>query len=66
MFVTSARILSVLGALDSNMIRNYGEVYRVFWAANLHGGWTHLIINLLCQTAVLFVLEPVINPNNKP
>ncbi|KAL8427287.1 hypothetical protein ACSSS7_007799 [Eimeria intestinalis] len=53
------RILGVMGALDSNMIRNYGEVYRVFWAANLHGGWVHLIVNLLCQTAVLFILEPV-------
>ncbi|KAL8431903.1 hypothetical protein Efla_002740 [Eimeria flavescens] len=53
------RILGVLGALDSNMIRNYGEVYRVFWASTLHGGWVHLIVNLLCQTAVLFILEPV-------
>ncbi|KAL8269445.1 hypothetical protein Esti_006635 [Eimeria stiedai] len=53
------RILGVMGALDSNMIRNYGEIYRVFWAANLHGGWVHLIVNILCQTAVLFILEPV-------
>ncbi|CDI86246.1 rhomboid-like protease 5, putative [Eimeria praecox] len=55
----NSRILSTLGALDTNLIRNYGEIYRVFWASFLHGGWLHLAINILCQSAVLFILEPV-------
>ncbi|CDJ50965.1 rhomboid-like protease 5, putative [Eimeria brunetti] len=55
----NSRILTVLGALDTNLIRNYGEVYRIFWASFLHGGWVHLAINILCQAAVLFILEPV-------
>ncbi|CDJ57163.1 Conserved protein with 6 transmembrane domain, related [Eimeria maxima] len=54
----NSRILSTLGALDTNLIRNYGEIYRVFWASFLHGGWVHLAINILCQMAVLFILEP--------
>ncbi|XP_026190703.1 rhomboid-like protease 5 [Cyclospora cayetanensis] len=55
----NARILSPLGALDTNLIRNYGEVYRIFWASALHGGWVHLLVNILCQASVLCILEPV-------
>lgn len=55
----SARVLAVLGALDTNKIRNYGEVYRLFWASLLHSGWIHLLLNVVCLGAVLMVVEPV-------
>lgn len=54
----NGRIYSILGGLDTNMIRNYNEVYRVFWSMYLHGGFLHILINLSCQIQTLWMIEP--------
>nr|CEL64253.1 TPA: rhomboid-like protease 5, putative [Neospora caninum Liverpool] len=52
------RIFGAAGGLDTNKIRNYGEVFRVFWAMNLHGGRLHLANNIACQLHAFWILEP--------
>ncbi|KAL8269837.1 hypothetical protein Esti_006251 [Eimeria stiedai] len=54
----NGRILSAFGGLESNYMRNYGEVFRVFTSMYLHGGFVHICINLLCQIQSLWMLEP--------
>nr|AEN69415.1 rhomboid-like protease 4 [Eimeria tenella] len=54
----NSRILTAFGGLETNYIRNYGEVFRVFSAMYLHGGFLHIAINLLCQIQSLWMLEP--------
>ena len=56
----NSRILSVFGGLETNYIRNYGETFRLFSSMYLHGGFLHILINLLCQIQSLWMLEPVI------
>ncbi|KEP62593.1 UNVERIFIED_CONTAM: rhomboid protease ROM5 [Hammondia hammondi] len=52
------RVFNSLGALDTNKVRNYGEVFRVVWGMFLHGGWLHLLLNVACQAQTLWILEP--------
>nr|PIL97796.1 rhomboid protease ROM5 [Toxoplasma gondii COUG] len=52
------RVFSSLGALDTNKVRNYGEMFRVVWGMFLHGGWMHLLLNVSCQAQTLWILEP--------
>lgn len=54
----NGRILSVFGGLETNLIRNYHETFRVFTSMYLHGGFLHICINLLCQIQSLWMLEP--------
>lgn len=55
----NGRILSVFGGLETNLMRNYHESWRVFTSMYLHGGFLHICINLLCQIQSLWMLEPV-------
>ncbi|OEH80626.1 rhomboid-like protease 4 [Cyclospora cayetanensis] len=54
----NGRILSAFGGLETNLMRNYGESWRVFTSMYLHGGFLHICINLLCQIQSLWMLEP--------
>ncbi|KAL8436316.1 hypothetical protein ACSSS7_001867 [Eimeria intestinalis] len=54
----NSRILTAFGGLETNYMRNYGEVFRVFTSMYLHGGFLHILINLLCQIQSLWMLEP--------
>ncbi|VWU50872.1 rhomboid protease ROM4 [Hepatocystis sp. ex Piliocolobus tephrosceles] len=54
----SDRMYSILGGLNTNYIRNYGELYRLFWAMYLHGGIMHILFNVTCQIQILWMIEP--------
>lgn len=54
----NSRTYTHLGGLDTNLIRNYGELYRLFWAMYLHGGFMHIIFNIICQIQILWMIEP--------
>lgn len=53
------RIFSIIGGLNANMIRNYNETFRIFWAIFMHGSWWHLLFNIFCQMQALWIIEPV-------
>nr|UPI48811.1 rhomboid serine protease type 4.2 [Babesia bovis] len=50
--------LTVLGAVDTNHIRIYGEWFRIFTGIILHAGWFHLLNNALIHFIVLYIIEP--------
>ncbi|SCN60885.1 rhomboid protease ROM4, putative [Plasmodium chabaudi chabaudi] len=52
------RVYNQLGGLNTNYIRNYGEIYRLFWSMYLHGGLMHIIFNVICQIQILWMIEP--------
>lgn len=52
------RIFSIIGGLNTNMIRNYNEVFRLFWSMFMHGNWYHIAFNLFCQVQALWIIEP--------
>ncbi|KAF8820693.1 rhomboid protease ROM5 [Cardiosporidium cionae] len=54
----SSATLKKAGALNANLIRNYGEIFRLFWAMYLHAGWLHILINVSCQIQLLMMIEP--------
>ncbi|PFH34469.1 rhomboid protease ROM4 [Besnoitia besnoiti] len=54
----NSRILRHLGGLETNYIREYDEVFRLFTAMYMHGGWLHIFINLSCQIQILWIIEP--------
>lgn len=54
----SPYVLSDLGALNVNSIRNSGEGVRIFWSMWMHGGWLHIIPNVICQLQFFHMLEP--------
>lgn len=54
----NSRVYALLGGLSTNHIRNYGEIYRLFWAMFLHGGLMHILFNVLCQVQILWMIEP--------
>ncbi|SBS84633.1 rhomboid protease [Plasmodium ovale curtisi] len=54
----NSRIYNQLGGLNTNYIRNYGELYRLFWSMYLHGGFMHIIFNVICQIQILWMIEP--------
>ncbi|KAF8817976.1 rhomboid protease ROM5 [Cardiosporidium cionae] len=54
----SSATLKKAGALNANLIRNYGEIFRLFWSMYLHAGWLHILINVSCQIQLLMMLEP--------
>lgn len=60
----NGRILTAFGGLETNYIRNYDELWRIFTSMYLHGGFLHITINLLCQIQTLWMLEPVREGND--
>ncbi|GAB66997.1 rhomboid protease [Plasmodium cynomolgi strain B] len=54
----NTRVYNQLGGLNTNYIRNYGEIYRLFWSVYLHGGFMHIIFNVICQIQILWIIEP--------
>ncbi|EUD68193.1 hypothetical protein C922_01211 [Plasmodium inui San Antonio 1] len=54
----NTRVYNQLGGLNTNYIRNYGELYRLFWSVYLHGGFMHIIFNVICQIQILWMIEP--------
>ncbi|PHJ21744.1 rhomboid protease rom4 [Cystoisospora suis] len=52
------RILRLLGGLETNYIREYQEIFRLFTSMYMHGGWLHILINLSCQIQILWIIEP--------
>ncbi|KOB85089.1 hypothetical protein PFDG_00450 [Plasmodium falciparum Dd2] len=52
------RVYNLLGGLNTNYIRNYGELYRLFWSMYLHGGFMHILFNVICQIQILWMIEP--------
>lgn len=52
------RIFRALGGLETNYIRNYGELFRLFTSMYLHGGWLHILINISCQIQMFWIIEP--------
>ncbi|CRG97845.1 rhomboid protease ROM4, putative [Plasmodium gallinaceum] len=54
----NSRVYSQLGGLNTNLIRNYGETYRLFWSMYLHGGFMHILFNVICQIQILWMIEP--------
>ncbi|GAW81486.1 rhomboid protease ROM4 [Plasmodium gonderi] len=54
----NSRVYNQLGGLNTNYIRNYGELYRLFWSIYLHGGFMHIIFNVICQIQILWMIEP--------
>ncbi|KAI4839750.1 rhomboid protease ROM4 [Plasmodium brasilianum] len=54
----NSRVYNLLGGLNTNYIRNYGEIYRLFWSVYLHGGYMHIIFNVICQIQILWMIEP--------
>lgn len=54
-----SRTLHILGSMDTNFVRLYGEWFRFFMAMMLHGGWMHLLNNALLHIIVLYIIEPV-------
>ncbi|ANQ08577.1 Rhomboid-like protein [Plasmodium coatneyi] len=54
----NTRVYNQLGGLNTNYIRNYGEIYRLFWSVYLHGGFMHIIFNVICQIQILWMIEP--------
>lgn len=53
------RVHEQFGGLNTNKIRNYNEIFRLFWSMFMHGGWRHLIFNILCLIQALWMIEPV-------
>nr|PVC51606.1 hypothetical protein MACL_00001396 [Theileria orientalis] len=53
-----ANTLTAFGGLDTNLIRNYGENFRLFWSAFMHNGIGHIAFNLLSQIQLLWIIEP--------
>lgn len=45
-----------MGAVNHNLVFNFGEYYRLFTAAFLHGGYLHLILN----SVAFFYIGPVL------
>ncbi|SPJ08915.1 rhomboid protease ROM4 [Plasmodium sp. DRC-Itaito] len=54
----NSRVYNLLGGLNTNYIRNYGELYRLFWSMYLHGGFMHILFNVICQIQILWMIEP--------
>ncbi|CRH00600.1 rhomboid protease ROM4, putative [Plasmodium relictum] len=54
----NSRVYNQLGGLNTNLIRNYGEIYRLFWSMYLHGGFMHIFFNVICQIQILWMIEP--------
>ncbi|GIX63310.1 rhomboid 4 [Babesia caballi] len=54
----SWRTLNMLGSVDTNYIRLYGEWFRLFTAITLHAGWAHLLTNIFVHCLVLYIIEP--------
>ncbi|UKK01959.2 hypothetical protein MACK_001312 [Theileria orientalis] len=50
--------LTAFGGLDTNIIRNYGENFRLFWSTFMHNGFGHIAFNLLSQLQLLWIIEP--------
>ncbi|ORM41765.1 Rhomboid-like protease 4 [Babesia sp. Xinjiang] len=57
-FDSNSRALNILGAVDTNYIRIYGEWFRIVTAITLHAGWMHLLNNVLLHCIVFYVIEP--------
>ncbi|GFE54897.1 hypothetical protein BaOVIS_023010 [Babesia ovis] len=53
------RVYTLLGGINTNMIRNYDEYFRLFWSMFLHSSWKHLIFNVFCQVQALWIIEPM-------
>ncbi|AFZ79520.1 hypothetical protein BEWA_023690 [Theileria equi strain WA] len=52
------RIFESVGGLSANLIRNYGEWFRLVWSMFLHGGWMHIAFNVCSQVQILWIVEP--------
>ncbi|GIX63733.1 rhomboid protease [Babesia caballi] len=57
------RVFALLGGLNTNMIRNYGEYFRIFWSMFLHSSGKHLLFNVFCQIQALWIIEPARVPH---
>ncbi|GFE54882.1 hypothetical protein protease ROM4 [Babesia ovis] len=52
------RIAQIMGAITANKVRIYGESFRLLTSIFLHGGWNHLLGNMLVNMALLYIIEP--------